>query len=171
MTRALLSASALALMFAAPAVAQDMPADPAMPPMGAEPAAPAMEAPSPAMDMPAPSPEAAAPPAAPAETMPPAAAPEAGAATMSTEAAQTPADWAKFDMGSKGYLTALEFGNWLMAKQGNDMSAEVEKTKTSKKANLPAVQVLNATGTAFLKADTNGDRRITPDELATAVAG
>src|SRR3546814_7813134 len=105
------------------------------------------------------------------EAMPPAASPEASAPGMSAEAAQTPADWATFDKDSKGYLTTLEFGNWVMAKQGNDMSAEVEKTKSSKRANIPAVKVLNATGTMFLKADTNGDRRITPDELASAVAG
>src|SRR3546814_7619509 len=105
------------------------------------------------------------------EAMPPAASPEASAPGMSAEAAQTPADWATFDKDSKGYLTPLEFGNWVMAKQGNDMSAEVEKTKSSKRANIPAVKVLNANGTMFLKADTNGDRRITPDELESAVAG
>src|SRR3546814_5006538 len=59
------------------------------------------------------------------EAMPPAASPEASAPGMSAEAAQTPADWATFDKDSKGYLTPLEFGNWVMAKQGNDMSAEV----------------------------------------------
>src|SRR3546814_5220824 len=66
-------------------------------------------------------------------------------------AAQPPADWAKFDNGGKGYLNPLEFGNWLMAKQGTDMTAEVERTKTSKRADLPAIKVLNATSSQFLK--------------------
>src|SRR3546814_20178950 len=83
----------------------------------------------------------------------------------------TPADWATFDKDSKGYLTPLEFGNWVMAKQGNDMSAEVEKTKSSKRANIHAVKVLNATGTMFLQADTNGDRRSTTDELRSDERG
>src|SRR3546814_15297958 len=86
-------------------------------------------------------------------------------------AAQPPADWAKFDNGGKGYLNPLEFGNWLMAKQGTDMTAEVERTKTSKRADLPAIKVLNATSSQFLKADTNGDRHVTPDELASYVPG
>ena len=90
---------------------------------------------------------------------------------MPAEAAQTPAEWAKYDKGGKGYLTALEFGTWAMAKQGNDVGDVVEKTKTSKKSDLPAVKVLNATGSMFLKADKNGDRHITPDELAGYVAG
>ncbi|API60062.1 hypothetical protein BSL82_12730 [Tardibacter chloracetimidivorans] len=203
MTRTLLSASALALMIAAPVHAQEVPADPTMPPATADPTSPGAPMPQDPPTMPAdpamPAPEAApAGPAAPGESalpadpatpagpampapeatppttgeaMPPAASPEASAPGMSPEAAQTPADWATFDKDSKGYLTPLEFGTWVMAKQGNDMSAEVEKTKSSKRANIPAVKVLNATGTMFLKADTNGDRRITPDELASAVAG
>ena len=152
MKHALLTAAALAaLATAAPALAQytDSP-----------PAAPATPAPAPEATMPAtPSPEAAAP------------APASPEAAMTPQAAQTPADWATFDHGNKGYLTALEFGNWMMAKQGQDMSAQVNKTMRSKQSNLPAVKVLNATGSAFLKADKNGDRHITPDELASAVAG
>lgn len=90
------------------------------------------------------------------------------AATASADAsAKVSADWAKYDAGNKGRLTALEFGTWVLAKNGQDVAAQVEKTKTSKKANLPAVKVLNATSAEFAKADKDKDRMISPDELAT----
>ena len=76
------------------------------------------------------------------------------------------ADWAKYDEGNKGKLTPLEFGNWVMAAKGQDMTAQVEKTKSSKKANLPAIKVLNETASDFAKADTDKDRAISPNELA-----
>jgi hypothetical protein len=41
----------------------------------------------------------------------------------------------------------------------------VEKTKTGKQANLPAVKVLNATAAEFSKADKDRNRTISPDEL------
>lgn len=165
MKRILLTSGMLLLCSTGAALAQDVPAAP-----------PATEAPmdtAPATEPGAMPPESAAPAPAPAgSTAPPSTTAQPGAGpNMPPAAAAAPADWAKFDGGSKGYLTALEFGNWLLAKQGNDMSAEVAKTKTSKKAGIPAVKVLNATGSEFLKADKNGDRRITPDELAGYVAG
>ncbi|ATE66128.1 hypothetical protein [Rhizorhabdus dicambivorans] len=94
-----------------------------------------------------------------------AAAPAAPTATADA-AAKVNADWAKYDEGNKGKLTALEFGTWLLAAKGQDMTAQVEKTKTSKKSNLPAVKVLNATASDFAKADTDKDRAISPNELA-----
>lgn len=88
-------------------------------------------------------------------------------ATASAEAsAAVNADWAKYDEGNKGKLTPLEFGSWVLAKNGQDVTAQVEKTKTSKKANLPAIKVLNATSAEFAKADKDKDRMISPDELA-----
>jgi penicillin V acylase-like amidase (Ntn superfamily) len=75
------------------------------------------------------------------------------------------ADWAKYDKGNKGSLTPLEFGTWVLATSGQDMSAQVEKTKTGKQANLPAVKVLNATAAEFSKADKDRNRTISPDEL------
>ncbi len=184
MKRIFLTASVMALLSATPALAQGVSSQPAAP-AGSEPTAPATPVPAgpdstpPAPDstapMPAAPPAAQAPPASP-EAASPMATPEAapGAAAepnMAPGAAQAPADWAKFDNGNKGYLDALDFGNWLMAKQGNDMSTQVQKTKTSKKSGLPAVKVLNATGSEFLKADKDGDRHITADELAGYVAG
>lgn len=108
----------------------------------------------------------AAPPTAAAadSSAPPAA---AGSATANADAsAKVSADWAKYDAGNKGKLTALEFGTWVLAKNGQDVTAQVERTKTSKKANLPAIKVLNATSAEFAKADKDKDRMISPDELA-----
>lgn len=92
---------------------------------------------------------------------------QAAPATASADAtAKVNADWAKYDEGNKGKLTALEFGTWNLAAKGQDMTAQVEKTKTSKRANLPAVKVLNATAADFSKADTDKDKMISPTELA-----
>lgn len=137
----------------------------------------------PAGDMAAPAADAAAPaPAADASTpAPPVAqstAPAAEAAATTPGAASAPAtasadatakvqaDWAKYDKDNKGKLTPLEFGTWTMAAKGQDMTAQVEKTKTSKRSNLPAIKVLNATAADFSKADTDKDRMISPNELA-----
>jgi hypothetical protein len=88
-------------------------------------------------------------------------------ATASADAtAKVQADWAKYDEGNKGKLTPLEFGTWTMAAKGQDVTAQVEKTKTSKRSNLPAIKVLNATASDFSKADKDKDKMISPDELA-----
>ena len=87
--------------------------------------------------------------------------------TASADAtAKVNADWAKYDTGNKGKLTPLEFGSWVLAARGQDVTAQVEKSKTSKRANLPAVKVLNATAGDFAKADTDKDHMISPNELA-----
>lgn len=81
--------------------------------------------------------------------------------------AKVQSGWANYDKGNKGSLTALEFGTWIMAANGQDMTAQVEKSKAGKQANLPAVKVLNATATEFSKADTDKSKTISPEELAT----
>ncbi|WP_157216368.1 EF-hand domain-containing protein [Flavisphingomonas formosensis] len=95
--------------------------------------------------------------------------------TASATAAPTPnpsvvaevqSKWATYDTKNTGKLTPLEFGEWVMAAKGNDVSKAVEKTKASKASNLAATKVLNATGSAFAKADTNKDGGVSPDELA-----
>lgn len=169
MKRILISAATLALAAAIPAMAQNEPAAPADPGMPMHEQGTPMQGqdmPMHGQNMPMHEPGA----APPAEATMPGQMMKAEQ-QMAPATAEAPADWAKFDTGGKGYLDALDFGNWLMAKQGTDMTADVERTKTSKQANLPAVKVLNATGSAFLKADKNGDRHITPDELAAYVAG
>lgn len=109
-------------------------------------------------------------PAAPAATAEAATTPAPVGPTTATAsadaAAKVNAEWAKYDEGNKGKLTALEFGTWVLAARGQDVTAQVEKTKTSKKANLPAIKVLNATAGDFAKADTDKDRSISPNELA-----
>jgi len=87
-------------------------------------------------------------------------------AASAEAAAKVNAEWANYDEGNKGKLTPLEFGNWIMAAKGQDVTAQVEKSKASKQANLPAVKVLNETATDFAKADTDKDRMISPNELA-----
>lgn len=74
-------------------------------------------------------------------------------------------NWTKYDKQNTGQLTPLEFGTWVLAAQGNDMSTQVEKSRQSRAANLPATKVLNATAAEFSKADTNKDRTISQDEL------
>jgi|GEM_PF-2248720 len=103
-------------------------------------------------------------PAAEAAATTPAA--PAQATATADAAAKVNADWAKYDQGNKGKLTPLEFGSWILAAKGQNVTAQVEKTKTSKKANLPAVKVLNETATDFAKADTDKDKMISPNELA-----
>lgn len=80
-------------------------------------------------------------------------------------------NWSKYDAEGKGQLTPLEFGTWVLAAQGNDMSAQIEKSRQSRQANLPSTKVLNATAAEFSKADTNKDRAISQDELRTYLAG
>lgn len=88
-----------------------------------------------------------------------------------TTSAAVQAEWAKYDKGNKGSLTPLEFGEWVMAANGQDLTTQVASTRTSKRANLPAVKVLNATAGAFSKADTNKDRMVSPDELTSFLNG
>ena len=74
-------------------------------------------------------------------------------------------NWSKYDEGNKGQLTPLEFGTWVLAAQGNDMTAQVEKSRHSRASNLPSTKVLNATAAEFSKADTNKDRTVSQEEL------
>ncbi|MFS0736537.1 hypothetical protein ABC347_05760 [Sphingomonas sp. 1P06PA] len=106
---------------------------------------------------------------APAATASAAPAPGAeGTKVASADAtAKVQSGWATYDKGNKGSLTALEFGTWIMAANGQDMTAQVEKSKAGKQANLPAVKVLNATATEFSKADADKSKTISPEELAT----
>lgn len=156
----------------APPAEANAPADTAAAePAAATPAPDAAPAPAVAQST-EPAADAAAMPTAPApataDASAPAPAPAAPAEKTATAdaAAKVNAEWAKYDEGNKGKLTPLEFGNWVMAAKGQDVTAQVEKTKTSKKANLPAIKVLNETATDFAKADTDKDRMISPNELA-----
>lgn len=89
----------------------------------------------------------------------------AGAAAGGTASANVQADWAKYDPENTGSLTPLQFGKWILASRGQDMSAQVDKTVHSKASNLPAVKVLNATASEFVKADTDKDHKVSQAEL------
>jgi hypothetical protein len=80
--------------------------------------------------------------------------------------AEVQSKWATYDTANKGQLTPLEFGEWVMAAKGSDVSKAVEKTRSSRAPGLAATKVLNATGSAFAKADSNKDGGVSPDELA-----
>ena len=89
----------------------------------------------------------------------------AGTTATGTASATVQADWAKYDPENTGSLTPLQFGKWILASRGQDMSAQVDKTVHSKAADLPAVKVLNATAAEFSKADTDKDHKISQAEL------
>ena len=72
--------------------------------------------------------------------------------------------WSSISAGGDS-LDRLEFGTWLLEQSGEDVARQVEATRRSRAANLPAVQVLNFTGAAFADADKDGDMRISRDEL------
>jgi hypothetical protein len=78
--------------------------------------------------------------------------------------------WSKYDKDNTGQLTPLAFGEWVLAAQGNDMSAQVDKTRTGKSAGLPATKVLNATAAEFSRADANKDRMVSREELKAYLA-
>lgn len=130
------------------------------------PAAPA-QAPATGADMTPQPPEPGMTPDAPAAPTTPMASTAAPMKTASADAtAKVQSGWATYDKGKKGSLTALEFGTWIMAANGQDMTAQVEKSKTARQANLPAVKVLNATASEFAKADVDSSKSISPEELA-----
>lgn len=62
-------------------------------------------------------------------------------------------------------LTPLQFGVWLLDAYGQKVDRPVEATKRGRKANLPAIQVLNVTAGALSEADTNHDWRVSREEL------
>ena len=74
-------------------------------------------------------------------------------------------NWGRFDKGGKGYLTPLEFGEWVMETNGQSTAA-VNASRHSRKSNLPSVRMLNQTAVDLARVDTNHDWRITRDELA-----
>ena len=151
MKKTILLAGAALFSLGGTAIAQADPAAPAADPMQ-QTQPPAAEAPAPDVG------------AAPAVPEPTTTAPTT-AAEGATASANVQADWAKYDPENKGSLTPLQFGKWIMASRGQDMSAQVDKTVHSKAADLPAVKVLNATATEFSKADTDKDHKVSQAEL------
>ena len=75
-------------------------------------------------------------------------------------------NWSRFDMDSNGILSPLEFGMWIMETNGRDMSGAVEAEMRGRASGNAAVEVLNATAGALAQVDTNGDWKVSRDELA-----
>ena len=75
---------------------------------------------------------------------------------------------ASYDTNKDGSLNPLEFGQMVLASQApaSGEIAAANSQRYSKRAMNPATTVLNQTGGAFSKADTNGDHMISADELA-----
>ena len=159
----ILAGAAMAVAFPAFAQGQTLPDQ-------SQPAAPAgAQAPTDAMPVdPAAPVDGAASTVAPTEAAPMAA--TAAPATSATDDAIAQ-NWSKYDPQNSGQLTPLAFGEWVMAQRGNDVSAQVAKSRTAKTANLPATQVLNATAGEFSRADSNRDRMVSRAELKTFLGG
>lgn len=75
-------------------------------------------------------------------------------------------NWSRFDMDSNGMLSPLEFGMWVMETNGQDMSAAVEADMRGRASGNAAVEVLNATAGALAQVDSNGDWKVSREELA-----
>jgi len=181
MKKTMLLAATAMLALGGTAVAQEAPSAPnASPPSSATPPADTPTASEAAPADPAAASDTTAAPTTATTPAPSASGPMATNSTPATPAADparvqaaqqtVQSGWATYDTGNKGALTPLEFGKWVMAAQGQDLSAQVDRTRQSRAANLPAVRVLNATAAAFSKADTNKDRAIQPDELTNFLA-
>jgi hypothetical protein len=70
------------------------------------------------------------------------------------------AEWAKYDQGAKGRLTPLEFSTWVMRSHGGTVAPRAHA------AGIAPVSAMNASATAFARADLNHDGGVTPDEMA-----
>ena len=72
------------------------------------------------------------------------------------------AEWPRYDAGNKGRLTPLEFSTWVLKANG----ATVAQTGAVRHGRgIRPVAAMNATSTAFARADANHDGAVTPDEM------
>jgi hypothetical protein len=70
------------------------------------------------------------------------------------------AEWPKYDAGNKGRLTPLEFSTWVMKSHGGTVAPRAHA------GGIAPVSAMNASATAFARADANHDGGVTPDEMA-----
>ena len=70
------------------------------------------------------------------------------------------AEWPKYDQGGKGRLTPLEFSTWVMKSHGGTVAERPHA------GGIAPVSAMNASATAFARADANHDGGVTPDEMA-----
>jgi hypothetical protein len=76
------------------------------------------------------------------------------------------AEWPHYDAGNKGKLTPLEFSTWVLRANG----ATVAEGSTKGQKGIRPVSAMNATSTAFGKADANHDGGVTMDEMVAFLA-
>ncbi|PXA83185.1 hypothetical protein DMC47_44330 [Nostoc sp. 3335mG] len=69
------------------------------------------------------------------------------------------AEWPKYDASAKGRLTPLEFSTWVMKSHGGTVAARAHA------GGIAPVSAMNASSTAFARADLNHDGGVTPDEM------
>lgn len=69
------------------------------------------------------------------------------------------AEWPQHDKGGKGRLTPLEFGTWVMKSHGATVA------DGARKKGIKPVSAMNASATAFARADADHDGGVTPDEM------
>jgi hypothetical protein len=82
-----------------------------------------------------------------------------GKPTQEQVLAAVRAEWPKYDRGAKGRLTPLEFSTWVMQSHGGSVAAHPHA------GGIAPVSAMNASSTAFARADANHDGGITPDEM------
>jgi hypothetical protein len=71
------------------------------------------------------------------------------------------AEWPRYDTGNKGRLTPLEFSTWVMHSHGGTVAPRAHA------GGIAPVSAMNASATAFARADANHDGGVTPEEMAS----
>ncbi len=69
------------------------------------------------------------------------------------------AEWPHYDVGAKGRLTPLEFSTWVIRSHGGTVAPRAHA------GGIAPVSAMNASSTAFARADANHDGGITPEEM------
>lgn len=96
----------------------------------------------------------------PAKTAPTVAKPAPARPNGDRVMAAVRAEWPKYDIGNKGRLTPLEFSTWVIRSHGGTVAARAHA------GGIAPVSAMNASATAFARADANHDGGVTPDEMA-----
>ncbi len=69
------------------------------------------------------------------------------------------AEWPRYDSTGRGKLTPLEFSTWVMRAHGGVVAPRAHA------AGISPVSAMNASSTAFARADADHDGGITPEEM------
>ncbi len=85
--------------------------------------------------------------------------PAASKPTRQQVLAAVKAEWPRYDAGGKGKLTPLEFSTWVMRAHGGTVAERAHGK------GISPVSAMNASSTAFMRADADHDGGVTPDEM------